>query len=203
MRDFAQCLSNASSSDSIQYLGPFCQGGLVGNTTDQIQAMEGSGIRTAGAFWLKTLSWCLILSLFLTAEAANVRPASNLIVRRQNSSPESCSIELGQNFTTVNNVSTAVSSRFTCGDDLCPMSVPITLDPFKNNRTINGVSAADPDCDAFFSQLETTTGRQFPAAGGFQLQYDFLGIQGQAFYLAFTPFAVSEAFAQKGITFSC
>lgn len=122
----------------------------------------------------------LILSLILSAQA-------------QDSS--SCSVQKTFNYTATHNVSTIVSPRFSCSDSpgnrpLCPFSIPVSVPPFQNNRTIDGTSAAGSEYDEFFTALESVADRQFPAASGLELQHEFLGPTGQAFRISFTPLAV-------------
>lgn len=184
---FAECISQASNGASILPLGVFCQDGVTGNNTEQISRTSAGSRRVASSFALRALSWGLLLSFVFCAQGSSV-PA--LTRRQDGSTMDSCSIEMTRNYTTTRNNSIAVTGRFSCGDSFCPMSIPIDTGMSKNNRTINGVSAAEPEFDSFFERLETIIGRKFPAMSGVQLNYGFVAAPG-AYSMAFTPYAVS------------
>ncbi|KAF2208593.1 hypothetical protein CERZMDRAFT_122409 [Cercospora zeae-maydis SCOH1-5] len=190
-QQFVDCLVEESDADTVLGLQPFCQENIMGNVTQRLSdGSSGSGSARTSSTSLKMTFLVAIFSVILTANGGSMVTSlsSGDLIKRQESSSETCTIDVIRNFTTTSNSSKAVSARFSCGSQaFCPFGLPIDTGILDNNRTINGSSAAEPQFDTFFDNLQNRTGRMFPALSSATLNYDVLVPGGVSFRVAFTP----------------
>lgn len=190
---FATCIATASGEDNVLGLGIFCQDETRGSITQNLPSTsEGARVRNSPV-GLRALFWTLLLSLILSAHAVDLPSPATRLVSRQASSSSSCSVEVLRKYTSTGKAIEFAGGNF-CGAEpgrYCLLGESFVVEPFSNNRTVNGTTAADPQYDALFDQLEQFTGRKFPAASGVSSYHQYLGAPG-TFTLAFTPFQVSQ-----------
>lgn len=191
---FVDCLAEGDDVENVLSQVPFCQQGIMGNITERLSdgdSNSGSQRRISSTS-LRLLFLVAFFSMMFTVNGTIVPSLSpGDLVKRQESST-GCTINLMSNYTKTSSFSKAVSSRFTCGSQsYCPFGLPINTGILDNNRTINGTSAAEPQYDTFFLDLQNLTSRFFPALSSAELQYDVIVRGGANFRINFTPSLVS------------
>ncbi|CAK1366483.1 hypothetical protein CB0940_09142 [Cercospora beticola] len=189
-QQFVDCLVEDSDVNTVLASQPFCQEGIMGNITERLSNGDSSSSspKRISPISLRVLFLVAIFSMIFTVNGTIVPSLSpGNLVKRQGTST-GCTINVMNNFTTTSDSSKAVSPRTSCGTDtLCTFGFPIDTGILDNNRTINGSSAAEPEFDQFFLDLQNLTSRFFPALSSAELNYDVIVRGGASFNVAFTP----------------
>ncbi|KAI5359935.1 hypothetical protein Slin14017_G094960 [Septoria linicola] len=184
MNDWTSCVRDNVST--ISGYGEFCQGDLMSNN---IETLTSSGYKTSAPRFGWVILAMLFAFFFVGPTQASIMPSHDgALARRQSSG--GCTLNIDQNFTSLNQGSKKVSPSFDCTNtagDFCAFELRVETLIDGNNRTFNGSSAAETRFDDFFDVVSNATMRRFPAMSSTNFTRGVAVPQGQSFFLGWTP----------------
>ncbi|KAK4952398.1 hypothetical protein LTR10_009204 [Elasticomyces elasticus] len=188
---FTACLQNSTDVSNATLPYAFCQSNIAARNIPSVPGQSSGGSRTYTAPRVTgTLLVVMLLAFFAApTTAAIVHSLDKNPVKRQSSN--GCTFDQTANYTTIRNTLQVTAHGYTCAssEGFCPSQAFVDTGLDRNNRTVNGTSAADSTYDILFEVIANATGRSFPAMTSLLINHEVSVMGGSGGTLGFTPYA--------------
>ncbi|KAK5695143.1 hypothetical protein LTR97_008649 [Elasticomyces elasticus] len=188
---FTSCLQNNTDVSNSTLPYAFCQSNIAARNIPSVPGQSSGGSRryTAPSITGTCLVMMLLALFAAPTAAAIVHSLDSNPVKRQSSN--GCTFDQMANYTTIRNTLQVTAHGYSCASSeaFCPSQAFVDTGFDRNNRTVNGTSAAEPTYDILFEVISNTTGRSFPAMTSLLINHEFSVMGGSGGTLGFTPYA--------------
>ncbi|KAK5725057.1 hypothetical protein LTR17_013256 [Elasticomyces elasticus] len=187
---FTSCLQNNTDVSNSTLPYAFCQSNIGPRNIPSVPGPSSGGSRRYTTPSITgTLLVVMLLAFFAEPGAAAITPSLDKTpVKRQSS--DGCTFDQMANYTTTRNTLQVTANGYTCSSEgFCPSQAFVDTGLDRNNRTVNGTSAAEPTYDILFEVIANATGRSFPAMTSLLINHEFSVMGGSVGTPGFTPYA--------------